>query len=243
MKFFIATILASIAIAVSADTEPLFASAGQNQLNAVDLQRSVTDYAIRVRTAVPRVLSIHANGTINHVEVNVAKLLAQERSTRDAIFSLSSTSCVTNLRVLLNGITEFTGFESSNCVARYDLSLSELIQKKYGEVAAYEKAFGDAMRIVPGSFSLRNMFLEADTINADFSSRLTSLRNSWNAETKNIGEFEEKFGEDIQRLGATLQGCFNNIQVAVNPTYAIITNEIATCRNFDNSHDPFAFLQ
>lgn len=243
MKLFIGIILASIAYASAAETDALFESALETQLKAVQLQQEVTEYAIRVRTAVPRVLGVRANGTIGRVEFNVDKLLDQEAETRSAIFSLSSTNCVNNLRVLLNGITEFTGFESSNCVARFDLSLSGLIQQTYGEVANYEKTFGDAMRIVPGAFSGRNMFLETEQIDNEYAAQVNSLRARWNSETKNIGEFEESFGEKIDSLGGVLQGCFNGIQVAVNPTYGIIANEITTCRSFDNSHDPFTFLQ
>lgn len=243
MKFFIGIVLASIAYASAAETDALFESAQETQEKAVQLQQEVTEYAIRVRTAVPRVLGVRANGTIGRVEFNVEKLLDQEAETRTAIFSLSSTNCINNLRVLLNGVTEFTGFESSNCVARYDLSLSGLIQQTYGEVANYEKTFGDAMRIVPGAFSGRNMFLQTEQINNEYAARVDSLRARWNGETKNIGEFEEAFGDKIDVLGGVLQGCFNNIQVAVNPAYGIIANEIATCRSFDNSHDPFTFLQ
>lgn len=246
MKFLVIVIFAnfaSLAYASPAETDALFESALESQQNAVELQQAVTEYAIRVRTAVPRVLGGRANGTIGRVEFNVEKLLEQEADTRTAIFALSSTNCVNNLRVLLDGITEFTGFESSNCVARYDLSMSELIQNTYDEVSAYEKVFGDAMRVVPGAFSAHNMFLEVEQIENGYSTRLDSLRARWSGERKNIGEFEEAFGNKIDGLSSTLQGCFNSIQVAVNPTYGIIANQITTCRSFDNSHDPFTFLQ
>lgn len=243
MKLFIAIVFATIAFASSADTDSLFAQSHAWHQGATELQKSVTNYAIEVRTAVPRVLGRRANSTIAKIEFNVDKLLDQETETREAIYSLSSTNCIKNLRVLLNSITEFTGFESSNCVARYDLKLSDLIQTKYSEVASYEKTFSDVLRVVPKSFSARNMFIQYEEIGNDFTSSLTSLQAQWDSEEKNISQFEENFGQTIDELNDILQDCFGNIQVAVNPTYAILANEIATCGNFDNSHDPFAVFQ
>lgn len=243
MKLFIAIIFATLAFVSTAETDDLFEKSHAYQLAAAELQRSVTEYAIEVRTAVPRVLGRRANSTIGKIEFNVDKLLDQEAETRTAIYSLSSTNCINNLRVLLNSITEFTGFASSNCVARYDLHLSGLIQKTYGEVSSYEKTFGDVLRVVPKSFSARNMFIQYAEVADQFSSSLNTLQAQWNSQVRNISEFEESFGENIDQLNVDLQGCFGNIHVAVNPTYAILANEIATCGRFDNSHDPFAVFQ
>lgn len=244
MKFFI-TIIATFAFASASDeTGWLFHHSHEHQNTAADLQSSVTRYAIDVRTAVPRVLGVRANLTINKIEINVDQLLDQEADARTAIFALSSSNCVHNLRVLLNGITEFTGFESSNCVSYYDTELSGLIQRYYGQVANYEKTFGDVLRVVPRSFAGgRNMFTEHGDIVNNFVSQLTALQANWEAQSKNIDEFEANFGEDIDRLNTNLQGCFNGIQVAVNPSYAVLTNEIATCGRFDNSRDPFEIFQ
>lgn len=244
MKFFIAIIFATVAFA-SADENDLFESSRANHQIAANLQKSVTDYAIQVRTAVPRVLGGRANGTIANVEFNVDKLLDQEAAFRATIYdpSVPRTSCIGNLRVLLNAITEFTGFESSNCVAKYDVSLSSLIRRTYGDVAAYEKTFGDVLRVVPKSFTARNMFLQYSEIETEFTTTLSTLQAQWNAEVKDIAAFENIFALNIDQLNAVLNTCFANIQAFVNPSYAILANEIATCTRFDNSHNPFAVFQ
>lgn len=243
MKTFVTLFIASIAI-VMARADPINLSGpGSSQADAVALQRKVTDYIIVVRTSVPRVLGARANGTIGKVETNVNALLSQESKTRQKIDALRSTTCVDRLKGLLDSITEFTGFESSNCVAKYDLDLSSLVQKSYGQVADYEKKFGDVMRIVPQAFSARNMFVNNDAIVEEYTTKLAEFQAKWDAEPKNIEDFEKEFGDDIDLINMVLEGCFNKLQVFVNPGYETLENEIKTCGSFDNSHNPFAIFQ
>lgn len=244
MKVFIALFVAFFAYSAARTTDDVFSSSPiENQEDAAELQKEITKYNVVVRTAVPRVLGTRAVGTIGEVEANVNKLLQQEADTRRAIGLLRSTSCVDKLQVLLDSVTEFTGFESSNCVARYDLDLSMLVQKIYGEVADYEKKFNEILRVVPRAFSGRNVFLEEDDIINEYTSKLAAFRTQWNAEAKNVALFEEEFGGKIDIMNSVLGSCFRRLQANVNPTYAKITNEIETCSQFDNSHDAFAVFQ
>lgn len=244
MKKTIFTFLIASIVFISVRSDDLnFNSPSDVQDDAVALQREVTEYTIQVRTSVPRVLGTRAEGSIAKVELNVDVLLSQEAKTRQKIYNLTSTGCVNNLRAALNTITEFTGFESSNCVARYDLDLSHLIQRSYGQVADYEKKFGDVLRIVPRAFMGKNMFTKNNEIVNEYTTKLAEFQTEWNAETKNITEFEKKFGDSIDTINLVFGSCFGHVQAFVNPAYTIIENEIEVCEQFDNSHDPFAVFQ
>lgn len=243
MRTFITLFIASIAIVV-VQADPINLSGpGSSQADAVALQAKVTEYIITVRTCVPRVLGDRANGTIGKVETNINKLLNQESKTRQRINALTSTICVDRLKVLLDAITEFTGFESSNCVAKYDLDLSNLVQKSYGKVADYDKKFGNVMRIVPEAFSGRNMFVDIDEIIGEYTTNVAEFQAKWAEEPKKIEDFEKEFGEDIDLINMVLEDCFDKLQSLVNPSYAKLENEIKTCGSFDNSHNPFAIFQ
>lgn len=250
MKFLITIIFSSIALVLSApsleieesSTKELFGLANIYQAKAEKLQAEVNTYMVSVRLAIPDVLKVQANDTLSKIEGHSDRIFVQESTARGLLFTLPVSTCVMALRDFLNKITEFSGFELSNCVARYDLQLSELIKYSYDNVEKYEKTFGDILHVVVRSFIGYNTFFDAAEISDKFIKTFEGLKEKWDGESKDIDAFKALLNAQVNRLNNNLASCFFNLQEFVDPSYDVLISQISTCAEFDNSHDPYAIF-
>lgn len=210
----------------------------QNKLQA--LQSEINEKLTAVRTSVSTVLSSSTNVTLEQIESNAHGILVLDEPARDAIYALGSTPCVTNLKVLLNGVTEFTGFGSANCVSSYDKSTQGALTTAYALLQKYEGAYGDVQQIVVRSFIGNNVFLDSEKIEATIKKRFEDREAEWEAIRPDVEDFVKTLQSNIAVFNTALGDCFSVIQSDAAPGYAKLHSEIATCEVFDNTADPFA---
>jgi hypothetical protein len=227
-----------------ANTVELYEQAEIYQQKCSDLQNNINEYIVEVRTAISSVLTIYANETLERIETNADTIFEQELEARTKLFTHPNTTCILHLRDGINKITEFTGYESSNCVARYDLSLSRIINSEYDAIKDIESVqkFGDIIHIVIRSFVGLNVFTSPKNISDAFTSKFDEKNSSWLAFPKDINIFKETLSARINGTNNDLETCFMNLQAHVNPSYDILIKEIATCDEFDNTRDPYAIF-
>lgn len=225
--------------------EGLFENAWKHQEDLKELQQDINDRLTAVRTAVSTVLRSSTAETLTQIEANANDILAVEKPVRDEIFAMAlrATPCVVNLRVLLNGATEFTGFESSNCVTSYDKSVQGALNTAYALLQKYEGTFGDVQQIVVRSFVGRNIFTQPDDIVARFEEEFRARKADWEAIRPDIESFVANLSGNIAVFNTVLGSCFGRIQSEVAPGYQIIREKLAVCEAYDNTADPFAMFR
>jgi hypothetical protein len=225
-----------------ANTTDLYEKAAIYQENCSNLQNEINNYVVEVRTAISSVLTIYANETLQKIEANADKIFEQEAEARTKIFTHPNSTCIINLRDMINKITEFTGYESSNCVAKYDLNLSEIIKNAHANIKDIEteEKFGDILHIVIRSFIGINLFIRPTEISDNFIEKYNQKYSQWVEYPKDINIFKRTLGAHVNGLNNDLETCFVNLQAYVNPSYDILIKEIATCDEFNNTRDPYA---
>lgn len=222
------------------NTTPLFTAAWEMQAKLTELQRDINVQLAAVRTSVTNVLRSSSNETVGQIEGNVNSILALDDPVRDVVFALGSSFCAINLKVLLNGVTEFTGFESSNCVTRYDLGVEAELEVAYAMLQKYEGLFREVQQIVVKSFVGMNVFTSSDGIQARFEDQYNEQNEAWLQIRPDIEDFVKALNGKIADLNNILGGCFSSVQTAVKPAYVSIVDQLPVCEEFDNTADPFA---
>lgn len=247
MKFFIAALL-SVVVAIQGAPSPsavgetgtLFEDAWDYQARLVILQKDINEQLTAMRTSVSGVLSASSNVTLGEIENQASLLLAQDEPARNQIFELPASLCANNLKVLINSITEFTGFGSSNCVTAYDTGLQVDLDSAYAELQKYEGSFGDVLRIVVRSFNGRNVYLQAADIKARFVDGFSQREADWAAVRPDVERFVKALGDSVADHNKKLAACHKTLRDNVAPAYGILQSEIATCETFNSTPDPFA---
>lgn len=223
--------------------DSLFVNAWDFQGRLGELQQDINEQLTAIRTAVSTVLRSSSNVTLEQIQVNSEKLLAQDEPTRLEIFSLPSSFCVTNLKVLINAITEFTGFGSSNCVSAYDKSVQGALNTAYALLQKYEGSFADVQQLVVRSFIGVNVYIQPEVIDARFAEGYNRRVAEWAAARPEVEEFVRTLSSNVAVFNSVLGECFKSIQDKVNPSYAELRANIAVCNTFDTTPDPFAVFR
>lgn len=209
------------------------------------LQLDIDEQLTAIRTAVSTVLKSSSNRTLAQIHSNALDILALDAPTRAEVFhrDLTATLCVTGLRGLLNGITEFTGFGSSNCVTSYDKSVEGALKTAYALLQKFEGNFGDVQQTVVRAFIGKNAFLQSEEIEARFASEYEKRLAEWDLIRPDVGDFVKTLDENVSVFNTVLGSCFKKIQDIVAPQYATILSDLAVCQVFDNTADPFAIFR
>lgn len=218
----------------------LFNQAWRYQNLLQQLQLDINAALAAIRTSVSTALTTSTNVTLAQIESNAKLILALDEPARDAIFAMRSSSCINGLKVLLNGVTEFTGFGSANCVTAYDRSVQGAVTSAHALLQKYEQSFGSVLQIVVKSFVGHNVFLESDEIEAIFKKKYEESSADWEEIRPDVESFLRTLQENIAVFNTVLGRCFKTIQDDVAPGYVKLQAEIATCEAFDNTADPFA---
>jgi len=252
MKFTIGVLLSVVAVINAAAIDDvaiapyiiapdsLFVRAHEYQTAAYNLQQDIDEQLTVLRIAVSTVLKHSSNETLAQIEENAQKLFAQDQPTRNEIYSLSSSLCVNNLKVLLNSITEFSGFGSSNCVTTYDKKVQDTLSAASVLLQRYQGTFGNVLQIVVRSFIGKNVFLEPQDIETRFIEEFSKRNDEWQQVRPDVEEFRNTLSGTISAHNQALEICFKNLQNDVAPSYGLLYGEISTCQFFDNTADPFA---
>lgn len=218
----------------------LFEKAWTYQALVKSLQNDINEQLTSVRTAVSTVLSSSTDATLTQIASNKDVILALDASARDEVYAVTSSVCVNTLKVLLNGITEYTGFGSANCVTAYDNSAQEVLTSAYALLQKYEGSYSDVQQNVVRAFIGNNVFLDSEQIEANFAEVFSTSTAEWEAIRPEIEDFVSSLASNIAVFNTVLGDCFGAIQSGVAPAYAALQSQLATCEAFHATADPFA---
>lgn len=178
----------------------------------------------------PKLLGDYASKTLDQIEANSVKFLERDEPVRAAINSIDpKTPCVNHLKLLIDTITEFTGYGSGNCVAAYKRNFEETV----AELNNYVDGFGISYRIqqiVVDSFAGKNVFTNNAEIFAEFKKNFHDKISRWNngqMELKALANEVEKFY--LSKHEKQLEECFEALQTQVIPSYDLLKASISTC--------------
>lgn len=218
----------------------LFVPAWEYQDRLTTLQQEIDLQLTAMRLSVSTVLKRSSKETLSQIENNTVAILEKEAPIRNVVFNLDPTACTNNLRTVLNGVTEFSGFPSSSCVARYDIGVKVELSHAYMMLEEYEGLYRDVQQIVVRSFIRQNAFLTPEVIIDTFKTQYESLSANWAIINPNIEEFVKTVSAKISANNDILDLCFNETQANLAPSYTRIIAEVDICNEFDNTKSPFA---
>ncbi|CRK90256.1 CLUMA_CG003967, isoform A [Clunio marinus] len=218
----------------------LFENAQRYLAFSKDVQRDIDETFITIRTAVSAVLKTASGTALDEIEGNSVKILEMDSPARNAIFDLDGTPCTDNLKQLLNLVTEFSGFGSSNCVSFYDRNVQKAVDAANELFRDFEGDYMDMQQIVVRSFVGKNIFLQAEDIQARFIQEFNRRSEAWYAVRPEVDEYIRTLNSSIDNYNNELRVCFNDIQVSIAPIYDNLEGQIRTCEEFDNTPNPFA---
>lgn len=250
MKLFALIFLASLiasqgAPIISSDStniDELFKMAWeyQNKLNPrqEDIDKEVTEF----RVLVSKMLNATPRLALEEVESNSKKVLELEEPTRTAVFALSPSSCASNLKNLLSEITEFTGYESSNCVKFYDNSVEREIQNAQNFISNYDGIFTEFQQLVVQSFIGKNQFIQQSEIIETIENEYKRRVENWEEIQPKVETFIDTLTDTISNIHTEMESCMEDIQDNVSVAYKFISSRVTTCIEFENTPNRFKSL-
>lgn len=148
MKLILFVLIPFIAAATHAavsNPNVLFNRANDYQLLVTTLQQEIIDKITGMRFSLSAILKRTSNITLDQVQENLQTIFDMEQPVRIELFEGFPTmdSCIVNLRDQLNLITEMSGYESSNCIKRYDTNVTALVAEAYNVLQEYEGMSSD----------------------------------------------------------------------------------------------------
>lgn len=210
----------------------------QNRLNPRqdNIDQDVTEF----RTTISKVLKTTTRDVLAEVENNARMILELETPARKGVDGLSSGDCPNNLRSLLRSVTNFTGFESSNCVEIFKKSLETKVQDGQDLIAGYDNVFNHVQLLVLQAFAGNNQFQNQDEIIRWLDTEYNDRVKTW--ERIRPKSFENNLRENIERLSTELKKCFKEVQDSVIHAFNLIRNRVQTCIAFEKSRAKFKRL-
>lgn len=226
-----------------ASPELLFVNAWEYQSKLTSLQQDINLQLIAIRTSVSNVLRSSSTQTLEQTERNAVSIWSQDAPVRDIVFALENTACTYNIKSILNKVTEYSGFPSSNCIARYDKSVQAELKAAYALLEKYEGLFSEIQQIVVKSFIQENIFLTSQAIILKFQSQLKTSIEDWEKTRFNIASFIQSLTTNVAVFNTVLESCYNDVQLNLVPSYNLVLAEVSICKEFDNARNPFVMFQ
>lgn len=251
MKFIVLTLLSIFVVTHGAESdapptlilsESLFDNAWKHHEKLLTLHHDMSAELHKVSLSVTNLLGSASNRTLAQVEENFAQLLAQDQPARSEIFALESSSCGNSLRTLIDSITKFTGFESSNCISNYDEKVQKALEDVNASLKVHE-ASADALKVVVRSFIGKNVFSHPDEIEERLSNISQRYHDDWESNRPNLDGLFATLTETFAAFNADLDTCHQQVQFNVAPAYVRLSNAIAICEVFHSTSDPFAIFR
>lgn len=142
MKLVLCALISLFAVSQAAVTDPrtLFNNATVFQTRVTSLQQDIVSVITGMRFSLSDILKRTSNETLDQVQNNLQTIFYMEEPTRTELFEGLPTMdpCIVNLRAQLNSVTETSGYQSSNCIRRYDGSVTSLVSDAYSILEEYE---------------------------------------------------------------------------------------------------------
>lgn len=142
MKLIACALISLFALTHAAVSDPkaLFDNANEYQLLVTSLQQDIVSVITGMRFSLSAILKRTSNQTLDQVQGNLYTIFYMEQPARLELFEGLPTMdpCIVNLRAQLNSVTETSGYESSNCISRYDRNVTALVSDAYLILEEYE---------------------------------------------------------------------------------------------------------
>ena len=187
-------------------------------------------------------MKLSSSQTLSQIENNTIAILELDAPVRAIVAPLESTDCNDNLKTVLDATTEFSGFPSSTCVARFDESVQSALKAAYALMEKYEGLFSEVQQIVVKSFIKQNAFLRPQAIIDTFQTQYNLRIEDWERIRPDIESFVKSLGGNVAVFNNVLGSCFTNIQTNLIPTYSRIAAEVQICKEFETIRSPFSML-
>jgi hypothetical protein len=214
----------------------LFVTANDYQQRVTLLQEDIVNTIVSLRGQLSAVLKSSSNETLSSIQSNIETVFEMDAPVRYLIFVQhnTSTSCIFNLRAKLNTETEFSGFQSGICLARYDRNVTSLLNEAYEKLSEYEGLISIVQMIVINAFSNRNIWTETDEIQSNFIDTYNTEYSAWQTSKAGITAFITTLEQNIAQHNAILKSCFDAVQEGLVPIYEDIAgNRLDVCLEFD----------
>lgn len=141
MKFFLCVLLSVVASSHAlVDPAILFSAASTYQGLVTTLQQDIVTKITTMRFSMSAILKSTSNQTLDQIQDNLATIFEMETPARTELFEGNPTmdDCMISLRNQLNSVTEMSGYNSGNCIARYNRSMAALVADAYVILETYE---------------------------------------------------------------------------------------------------------
>ena len=142
MKLILCALISFFALthAASSNPRPLFVNATAYQSLVTSLQQDIVTVITGMRFSLSDILKRTSNETLNQVQDNLRTIFLMDGVARYELFEgvQSNHPCIVNLRSQLNSVTQTSGYQSSNCLKRYDFNVTALVADAYVILAEYE---------------------------------------------------------------------------------------------------------
>lgn len=143
MKLILCALISFFAVthaASSSNPRPLFVNATVYQSLVTSLQQDIVSVITGMRFSLSEILKRTSNETLDQVQDNLETIFYMEEPARTELFEGLPTMdpCIVNLRAQLNSVTETSGYQSSNCIKRYDTDVTAIVSEAYLILEEYE---------------------------------------------------------------------------------------------------------
>lgn len=176
----------------------------QNEINL--RQENIDSDLIEFRTSVYNVQKWRTKQALEEVADNAMELFQLEQPVRVSVNGLKAGDCQSNLEAFLNKTTEYTDFESSNCLKFYNNFVEKEIQSALDSIDTYDRIF------------------------TEFKARI----RDWETIRPNIENIIDALNDEIDDINTKMVSCFTDVQKPASEVYDYIASRVATCQAFDN---------
>jgi hypothetical protein len=215
--------------------DELFEAAWEFQERLNPQQEGIDADVTQYRTSVSRVLRMTSKDALTEVEENTKEILELEKPIRAEVDELVVGSCSSSLKQLLSGITEFTGYESSNCVKTYGRGVNQEVKEAQNLISLYDGMFTELQQLVVDAFIGRNQFIQQAEIVETFENEFERRLNAWEEIKPNVEAFVESLGDKISDISNLMSTCMKQVRENVVIAYEYISTGVETCKEFDGS--------
>jgi hypothetical protein len=224
-----------VALNVLYNPEALFTRATEYQTKVTELQEDIVTVITSLRSQLSGILKETSNTTLSQVQDNIWTTFEMDAPIRGILFisNNQSTDCILNLRVQLNTVTEFSGYDSSNCLLRYNRNVTSLLASAYATLAEYEGQISIIQMLVVNSFNGYNIWINPEEIETKFTTDYNTHFAAWQIVKENITSFLSTLRQNINAHNVVLGSCFTGVQQGLTPQYNGIVARVDTCLEFD----------
>lgn len=238
MKFFV--IFASVILSISAQApmppvDDLFSESWAMQQRLSPQQQSVDTVVSELRLSLTSVLDVKTAQALQEIENNTRQIVELERPYRVMLTALPVSECSTNLLSQLSFTTQFSGFNSANCITTYDNESQQVVDEAQDFIAQYEGVFVRLQKAVIHAYrSPRAVFTNQAAIVTHFTNEYSTRMQEWEAIRPQAEDFDVNVANQLEQTHTTLDGCMSVVRSGIEATYQQIISFIPVCEEFDN---------